>query len=88
MVTPNKEMAIQKIKEMPTERVSKVLIFMAGMEAEHIIDKECKMENQRNSTISLEMESQVKTNRKPRNSRRRSEDPNQLSIQDICRETG
>lgn len=40
MITLDKEMAIQKIKEMPTERVSKVLIFMAGMEAEHIIDKE------------------------------------------------
>lgn len=51
MITLNKEMAIQKIKEMPTERVSKVLIFMAGMEAEHIIDKECKVENQRNPTI-------------------------------------
>ena len=31
----NKEAAIQKIVEMPVERVSKVLIFMAGMEAEH-----------------------------------------------------
>lgn len=39
MVTLDKETAIRKITEMPAERVSKVLIFMAGMEAEHTIDK-------------------------------------------------
>lgn len=39
MMTRNREIAIQKIIEMPVERASKVLIFMAGMEAEHQIDK-------------------------------------------------
>ncbi len=39
MMTLDKETAIQKITEMSTEGVSKVLIFMAGMEAEHIIDE-------------------------------------------------
>lgn len=34
----NKDMVIQKITEMPKEQVSQVLIFMAGMEAEHIIN--------------------------------------------------
>lgn len=50
MITLEKETAIRKIKEMPVERVSKVLIFMAGMEAEHTIDEMCKVENQRNPT--------------------------------------
>lgn len=36
----NREMAIEKITEMSKEQVSKVLIFMAGMEAEQIIGKE------------------------------------------------
>ena len=49
-MTLNKETAIQKIIEMPAERVSKVLIFMAGMEAEHIIDEKCETENKRNPT--------------------------------------
>lgn len=39
MTVINKEMAIKKITEMPVEKVSKVLIFMAGMEAESFIDK-------------------------------------------------
>ena len=43
MMTHEKEMAIQKIIEMHPDRVSKVLIFMAGMEAEHIIDKKNEM---------------------------------------------
>lgn len=34
----NKDMVIQKITEMPKEQVAQVLIFMAGMEAEHIIN--------------------------------------------------
>ena len=50
MMTLNKEKAIEKITEMPAERVSKVLIFMAGMEAEHLIDKKSEAENQRNPT--------------------------------------
>lgn len=48
MMTRDKEMAIKKITEMPTESVSKVLIFMAGMEAEHIIDKKSEAEEERN----------------------------------------
>ena len=32
MAVLNKEIAIEKITKMPAERVSKVLIFMAGME--------------------------------------------------------
>lgn len=47
MMTLEKETAIRKIAEMPVERVSKVLIFMAGMEAEHIIDEERLSENQK-----------------------------------------
>lgn len=43
-MTLDKETAIQKIMEMPVERVSKVLIFMAGMEAEHIIDEKSGIE--------------------------------------------
>lgn len=40
MKTINRDMAIKKITEMSKEQVSKVLIFMAGMEAEHIIGEE------------------------------------------------
>lgn len=56
MMTLDKEMAIRKITEMPIERVAKVLIFMAGMEAEHIIDeksgteKPCSPSNHTNIT--------------------------------------
>lgn len=39
MMTLDKETAIQKITEMPAERVSKLLIFMAGMEAEKAVEK-------------------------------------------------
>lgn len=46
MMTLDKETAIRKIAEMPIERVSKVLIFMAGMEAEHIIDEKSGTEKQ------------------------------------------
>lgn len=46
-MTLNKETAIRKITEMPAERVSKVLIFMAGMEAEHIIDEKSETDKQR-----------------------------------------
>lgn len=53
MMTLNKETAIQKIAEMPVERVSKVLIFMAGMEAERTIDKKSETVNQRNPTKQL-----------------------------------
>ncbi len=42
-MTLNKEVAIQKITEMSAERVSKVLIFMAGMEAEKVIDKQSEV---------------------------------------------
>ena len=46
-MTLDKETAIRKIKEMPMERVLKVLIFMAGMEAENIIDEKSGEEKQR-----------------------------------------
>ncbi len=46
MMTFDKETAIRKITEMPAERVSKVLIFMAGMEAEHSIDEKSETEKQ------------------------------------------
>lgn len=36
----DREVAIKKITEMSKEQVSKVLIFMAGMEAEQIVGKE------------------------------------------------
>lgn len=39
MKTSDKDLAIQKIVRMPETSVSKVLIFMAGMEAEHSIGK-------------------------------------------------
>lgn len=48
MAKLNKEIAIQKIKEMSVERVAKVLIFMAGMEAEKVIDKQSEDEKQQN----------------------------------------
>ena len=44
MITIDKDTAIRKITEMPEERVSKLLIFMAGMEAEHIIHTSKKEE--------------------------------------------
>lgn len=39
MSAKNKEIAMQKIINMPKERVSKVLIFMAGMEAESMLEE-------------------------------------------------
>ena len=36
----NREAVIKKIIDMPQERVAKVLIFMAGMEAEHRIHEQ------------------------------------------------
>lgn len=48
MMTHDKEMAIQKITEMSEENVSKVLIFMADMEAEKAIDKQGELEKQQN----------------------------------------
>ncbi len=47
-MTLEKETAIRKITEMSKERVSKVLIFMAGMEAERIISEKDETENQHN----------------------------------------
>lgn len=37
MMKLQRDIVIEKIAEMPEEQVAKVLIFMAGMEAEHII---------------------------------------------------
>lgn len=54
MMTLNKEMAIQKITEMSVERVSKVLIFMAGMEAEHLIDEKSEVKVQINPKKELQ----------------------------------
>ena len=53
MMTLEKETAIRKITEMPTERVLKVLIFMAGMEAECIIDEKSEVEKQHKPTKQL-----------------------------------
>ncbi len=39
MTMSNKDIAIRKIVEMSENSVSKVLIFMAGMEAEQIISE-------------------------------------------------
>lgn len=47
----NRDTAIKKIAKMSKEQVAKVLIFMAGMEAEHIIkekgdlEQACKSQN-------------------------------------------
>lgn len=38
----------KKNEEMPAERVSRVLIFMAGMEAERVIDEKSETDNQHN----------------------------------------
>ena len=40
----DREVAIKKITEMSKEQVSKVLIFMAGMEAGQIVGKEHEMD--------------------------------------------
>ena len=56
MMTLSKEAAIQKIAEMSAERVSKVLIFMAGMEAEHTISEKRETENQQNPAKEAELQ--------------------------------
>ncbi len=43
----NRNLAIKKITEMSKEQLAKVLIFMAGMEAEHIIIEQNKIDQQR-----------------------------------------
>lgn len=43
----SREIASKKIVEMPNERVSKILIFMAGMEAEKSIEKPAKEKEHR-----------------------------------------
>lgn len=45
MMTANKDIAIKKITEMPKEQVLKVLIFMAGMEAEQIIKEDSEVKS-------------------------------------------
>ncbi len=52
-MTISKEAVIRKIEEMPAERVSKVLIFMAGMEAELVIDEKSETDYQHNDTKQL-----------------------------------
>ncbi len=49
MITQSRSLAVEKIIAMPEERVSKVLIFMAGMEAEHNIDKQTEINQTRKS---------------------------------------
>lgn len=53
MKTLNRDKAIKKITEMSKEQVSKVLIFMAGMEAEHIIGEQNETKQSRNPTKQL-----------------------------------
>lgn len=48
----NRDTAINKITKMSKEQVSKVLIFMAGMEAEHTIGEQ--RETERHSKSSSE----------------------------------
>lgn len=42
METSVKDIAVQKITEMPMDQVKKVLIFMAGMEAENKVNNLAK----------------------------------------------
>ena len=58
MKTFSRDTAIKKITEMPQEQVSKVLIFMAGMEAEHIIEKQSESRYQKSREIKGKVESQ------------------------------
>jgi len=46
MMDLNRDTAIKKIMEMPKEQVVKVLIFMAGMEAEHIIKNQTEVKKE------------------------------------------
>lgn len=52
METVNRELVMNKIAGMSKEQVAKVLIFMAGMEAEHIIWKQ-RESRQQNSQTSM-----------------------------------
>ena len=49
----NRELVVDKITQMSKEQVSKVLIFMAGMEAENIIwmQREKKKHNSQKQTL-------------------------------------
>ncbi len=49
----NRDAVIKKIMDMPQEQVAKVLIFMAGMEAEQIIDEQTETEQTHDSTEQL-----------------------------------
>lgn len=53
MNTLDKDLAIKKITEMSKEQVLKVLIFMAGMEAEHMISEQNISKQQRNPPQQL-----------------------------------
>ena len=50
----NRDAVIKKIIDMPQEQVAKLLIFMAGMEAEHNINEQNKAEQNCNPTKQLE----------------------------------
>ena len=49
----NRDVAIEKITKMSKEQVPKVLIFMAGMEAEHMIREQTISKQQRNPPEQL-----------------------------------
>lgn len=49
----NRDTVIKKIIDMPQEQVAKVLIFMAGMEAEQSIDEQNETEQTHDSTEQL-----------------------------------
>jgi hypothetical protein len=53
METVNRELVMNKIAGMSKEQVAKVLIFMAGMEAEHIIwkQRESRQQNSQKQTV-------------------------------------
>ena len=50
----NRDTVIKKIIQMPEERVLKLLIFMAGMEAEYTA-KECENASYLNNTDKLQL---------------------------------
>lgn len=49
----NRDTAIQKIKQLSDEQVSKVLIFIAGMKAEQIIAEEKEAEKSREPPVQM-----------------------------------
>lgn len=56
MQTVDRDTAIKKIMGMPQEQVAKVLIFMAGMEAEHCINAGIKVRLQKSDSSRQQKE--------------------------------